>query len=80
MDTPIPNTAQEIISLRDAPSNPETLARAIVGVVQVARNQGQSLDDLTAEVLREDHLLDPQQRSRLRDWVVRAWQGFSETP
>lgn len=78
MDTPIPTTAQEIFSLRDRPADPEILVKAIAGVVNVARHQGQTLEDLTAEVLSEDNLLDLHQRTRLKDWVVTVWQALPE--
>lgn len=78
MDSPIPTTAQEIFSLRDSPADPEILVKAIAGVVNVARHQGQTLEDLTAEVLSEDHLLDLHQRTRLKDWVVTVWEALPE--
>lgn len=78
MDYSIPSTPQEILSLRNDPANPETVVKAIAGVIQLARSQGQTLEELTAEVLSEDTLLDPHQRSRLRDWVVSVWKAFPE--
>ncbi|MEY2979095.1 MAG: hypothetical protein ACO3NK_14060 [Prochlorotrichaceae cyanobacterium] len=80
MDSPIPTTPQEIFSLRNVPADPETLVKAIAGVVNVARDQGQTLEDLTAEVLSDDNLLDLQQRTRLKDWVVTVWQAFPDIP
>jgi hypothetical protein len=77
-DSPIPTTAQEIFSLRDGPADPEILVKAIAGVVNVARHQGQTLEDLTAEVLSEDNLLDLHQRTRLKDWVVTVWEALPE--
>lgn len=76
--SPIPTTAQEIFSLRNGPADPEVLVKAIAGVVNVARHQGQTLEDLTAEVLSEDNLLDLHQRRRLKDWVVTVWEALPD--
>jgi len=62
MNYPIPANPQEIVALRQKPVDEELVAAAIAGVIQIARSQGQSLDDLTAEVLAEDSLLDQAQR------------------
>jgi hypothetical protein len=67
MNYSIPVTTEDIVALRDRPVDEELIAAAIAGVVQIARSQGQTLDDLTAEVLEEDPLLDPIQR-RCLDW------------
>ncbi|MBD0344855.1 MAG: hypothetical protein ICV63_08520 [Coleofasciculus sp. Co-bin14] len=74
MNYPIPANPQEIVDLRQKPVNEEIVAAAIAGVIQIARSQGQSLDDLTAEVLAEDGLLDPAQRRWLSDIVTHAWK------
>jgi hypothetical protein len=73
MDFSIPSTPQEILELKQSPVSPETVARAIAGVIQVARSKGQSLDELTAEVLMDDCLLDSQQRSWLCKVLTDAW-------
>ncbi len=52
----------------------ELIAAAIVGVVDVARSNGQSLEDLTAEVLMDDALLDSRQRQWLSEIIVTAWE------
>ncbi|MEB3274424.1 MAG: hypothetical protein ACO4CG_13725 [Prochlorothrix sp.] len=69
----IPSTLQEIMALRQSPTNTETVVRAMVGVVQMARAQGQSLEDLLAEVAMEDHWLSDQQRSRLCEMLKNVW-------
>jgi len=73
MNHPIPTTAEEIIALRDYPINEELLAAAIAGVIQLARAEGKSLQDLTAEILAEDDILDRVERRWIRDLVAQAW-------
>jgi len=51
----------------------ELIAAAIAGVVQSARSSGQSLDELMAEILADDALLDSQQRRWLGEVVAVAW-------
>lgn len=74
MNYPIPATIEEIEALKENPINEELIAAAIAGVVQIAHSQGQTLEELTAEVLAEDHWLDPSQRRWLSDIVAQAWQ------
>jgi hypothetical protein len=71
---PIPVSPQEIVELRQKPINEELIATAIAGVVKIARSKGQSLDDLTAEVLADDSLLDRDARRWLSDIVAQAWR------
>jgi hypothetical protein len=75
MKYPIPASSQEIVNLRQVTVSEELIAAAIVGVIQVARAKGQSLEELTAEVMNDDSLLDRQQRRWLSDIVAQAWQG-----
>ncbi|MBF2005229.1 hypothetical protein ACF3DV_06325 [Chlorogloeopsis fritschii PCC 9212] len=79
MNYPIPDSTQEIIALRQKPIDEELVARAIAGVVKIVRAQGQSLDELTAQVLAEDSVLDQQQRRWLSQVVAQAWKSFSES-
>jgi len=74
MNYPIPVSPQEMAALRQKPVNEELVAAAIAGVIQIARSQGQSLDELTAEVLAEDSVLDQAQRRWLSDIVAQAWK------
>jgi hypothetical protein len=74
MHYPIPVSPQEIAALKQRPINEELIAAAIAGVVQIARSRGQTLDDLTAEVLADDRLLDRDSRRWLSDIVAQAWQ------
>lgn len=79
MNYPIPTNPQDLVSLRQQPVSDEALARAIVGVIENARQKGQSLEELKAEVLADDALLDLAQRQWLSDIVAQAWdklQGF----
>ena len=77
MNYPIPVSPQEIVALRQKPVDEELVATAIAGVVQISRQQGLSLHDLTAEVLAEDGLLDLAQRRWLSDIVAVAWDSLS---
>jgi hypothetical protein len=76
MNYPIPASPQEIADLRQKPVDEELVAAAIAGVVQIARSQGQSLDELTAQVLADDRLLDQVQRRWLSDIVTQAWTSL----
>jgi hypothetical protein len=73
MNYPIPASPQEIAALRQKSVDEELIASAIVGVIRMARSQGQSLQELTAEVLADDALLDSQQRHRLSEIVAQVW-------
>jgi hypothetical protein len=73
MNYPIPASPQEIVALGQERVNEELVATAIAGVVQIARLKGQSLEDLTAEVLTDDSILDRESRRLLSDIVAQAW-------
>lgn len=77
MNYPIPASSQEIVALRQRQIDEELVAAAIAGVVQITRSEGRSLDELTAEVLADDSLLDQAQRRWLSDIVAEAWQSLS---
>jgi hypothetical protein len=76
MDYPIPTNPQEIVALRQQPIDEELVAAAIAGVIQIARSKGQSLEDLTAEVMADDRVLDRNLRVWLSDVVAHAWNTF----
>lgn len=76
VDRSIPSTPQELLALRQAPIDTEIVAVAIAGVIQIARSQGQTLEDLMAELMREDALLDVQQRTWLSEVVASAWDSW----
>jgi hypothetical protein len=73
----IPTSLQEMIALRQQPVTDELVATAIAGVIKMARDREQSLEDLTAEVLEDDNVLDLVQRRWLSDVVAQAWQHLS---
>lgn len=77
MNYPIPDSPQEIVALRQKPIDEELVATAIAGVIKIVRAQGQSLEELTAQVLADDSLLDVQQRRWLSQVVTQAWENFS---
>lgn len=74
MNYPMPAHTSEVGELRQNLVDEERIAAAIVGVVAVARSNGQTLEDLIAEVLVDDALLDFQQRRRLSEIIVTAWK------
>lgn len=74
MNYPIPENLEEISALRHKPVDNDLVAAAIAGVIQIARSQGKSLDELTAEVLMDHQLLDPHMRRLLNDILVQAWK------
>lgn len=74
MNYPIPETLQDIIELGQQPVSAEAVAAAIAGVVAMARDRGQTLDELVREVLTDDSLLDDTQRIWLQGVVIQAWQ------
>jgi hypothetical protein len=76
MNYPIPANPQEIAALRQKPVNEELVAAAIVGVVHVARSQGQTLEEVLAEVLADDTLLEGNQRRWLGEIVAQAWASL----
>ena len=73
MNYPIPANRQEMLALGTKPITEDIIAVAIAGVVKIARQKGQSLEDLQAEVLQDDLVLDIVQRRWLRDSIVKAW-------
>jgi hypothetical protein len=76
MNYPIPDSPQEIFALQQQPVDEELVAAAIAGVVKIVRAQGKSLEELTAQVLADDLVLDRQQRRWLSKLVAQAWERF----
>jgi hypothetical protein len=76
MNYPIPDSPQDILALQQKPVDEELVAAAIAGVVKIVRAQGQSLEELTAQVLADDPMLDKQQRRWLSKLVAQAWESF----
>jgi hypothetical protein len=80
MNYPIPDSPQEIFAMRQEPAvDEELVAAAIAGVIKIVRAQGQSLEEVTAQVLADDSLLDIQQRRWLSKVVAQVWDSFSVT-
>jgi hypothetical protein len=77
MNYPIPDNPQSIFEMRQQPVDEELVAAAIAGVIKIVRAQGQSLEELTAQVLADDTLLDKQQRRWLSQVVTQAWDTIS---
>ena len=73
MDYPIPASAEEILALQNNSVNEEIIATAIAAVVQMYRRQGQSLEELTESVLKDDRLLNLDRRKWLNEMIVQAW-------
>jgi hypothetical protein len=77
MNYPIPNSPEQIFDLKQKPVDEELVAAAIAGVITIVRAQGQSLEELTAQVLADDMVLDKQQRRWLSQVVAQAWDTLS---
>lgn len=67
----------ELDSQPTAAVEPEDIGLALAGVIETARIQGLSLNDLTAEVLADDMLLDPPARRLLSEIVAKAWHELN---
>lgn len=80
MNYPIPPRTSESIPQKPEAVTEELILQAIFLVIQTARSQGQSLDEVKAEVLADDMLLDAQQRRRLSDIVAQAWDSLPDSP
>ncbi|MBF2014921.1 MAG: hypothetical protein IGS23_06910 [Rivularia sp. T60_A2020_040] len=77
MNYPIPDNPQQIFAMRQQPVNEELVAVAIAGVIKLVRSQGQSLEELTSQLLAEDSVLDKQQRRWLSQVVAQAWESLA---
>ena len=74
MDYFIPDNTEEILALKNQSTDEEIVATAIAGVVQIARRQGQSLEELTKDILQDDRVLDLDRRKWLSEIIVQAWE------
>lgn len=74
MDYLIPASTEEILALGNSSINEETIAAAIAGVVKIARQRGQSLEELKASILKDDSLLDIDCRKWLSELIAQAWK------
>jgi hypothetical protein len=73
MDDFIPTNTEKKSALKNSVVNEEVIASAIAGVVQMARQQQQSLEQLTESILRDDRVLDPERRKWLSQMIIQAW-------
>ncbi|MBD2580646.1 hypothetical protein [Oscillatoria sp. FACHB-1406] len=78
MNYRIPTSPDELMALRQEPVNEELIATAIAGTIQIAREQGQSLEDLKAEILLDSGVLNGEQRRWLSELVARTWVNWPE--
>ena len=74
MDYPIPASTEEILALGNNVINEEIIATAIAGVVKIARQKGQSLEELKAVILQDDNLLEVDKRQWLSNAIAQAWK------
>lgn len=75
MNLSIPATRQELLALRQSQAvSAEVVASAIAGVIQLARAEGRSLAEVTAELLEDDPFLPHSDRVWLSELVASAWQ------
>lgn len=76
MDYPIPSNTEEILALANTSVNEEIIATAVAGVVNIARQRGQSLEEVKAGVLKDDSVLDIDKRKWLSELIAQAWKMF----
>lgn len=74
MNYPISPPTSESILLRQMPVTEDLILSAIAGVIDSARSQGRSLEEIKAEVMEDDSLLDVQQRYWLSEAVAQVWE------
>jgi hypothetical protein len=74
MNYPISANAKGIASRpRQINIDATMIARALAAAIESARRRGQSLEELKAEVMVDDALLNAADRLWLRDIVAKAW-------
>ncbi len=73
MNYPIPTSIQEIVNLRQKPVSEEVMLCAIAGTIKMSRENGKSLEEITAEVLADDNFLDLSMRRWLSLAVTTVW-------
>jgi hypothetical protein len=69
----IPINQEKRSAPKNSVVNEEVIASAIASVVQMARQQQQSLEQLTESILRDDRVLDPERRKWLSQMIIQAW-------
>lgn len=78
MNYPIQSNREESTTRDKMLIDADIMAAAIAGVIHNARKKGQTLDDLKAEVLADDSLLQPDERFLLSDIVAEAWEKWPD--
>lgn len=78
MDYPIQVNLKQNQPVHPSSVDFDTMAAAIAGVIYDARQKGQTLEELKAEVLVDDHLLPWDERCLLSDIVAEAWLKWPE--
>ncbi|NJK39210.1 MAG: hypothetical protein HC835_06645 [Oscillatoriales cyanobacterium RM2_1_1] len=76
MNYSIPANWHEMLALGNQSVDEEVVARAIAGVISIAKSQHQSLEDLKAEVMADDNLLNPEQRAWLSEIIAEVWHSL----
>lgn len=79
MKYPIPKSPEEIVALAQEAVDEEIVAAAIAGIIELARSLGQSLEELKAEVLADDKVLDWATRQWLSNMLEEAWQNWPDS-
>lgn len=74
MNYPISPPTSKAILLHQKPVTEDLILSAIAGVIDNARSQGRSLEEIRAEVMEDDTLLDVEQRYWLSEAVAEAWE------
>ena len=74
MNYNIPATTEEILALGNKSISEDVIVTAIAGVINIAREEGQSLEDLQQQILQDDLILDILQRRWLKDFITKAWE------
>ena len=74
MNYNIPATTEEILALSNKSINEDVIVTAIAGVINIAREEGQSLEDLQQQILQDDLILDILQRRWLKEFIAKAWE------
>lgn len=78
MDYPIPAKLKQKERTNKTSVDSDMMVAAIAGVIHDARQKGQTLDELKAEVLADDRLLRWDERCMLSDIVAEAWLKWPE--
>lgn len=64
----------------DTPISAQLVAQEIAYVIDMARHQGQNLEDLVSEILDDDPILDSVQRRWLSNIIIQAWKNLPYSP